>query len=157
MNNQLFRSKSLEKISSPEQLDAYIRVSTPGIWMLLAAIVTLLVGVCVWGVMGHLDTTLSTVAVVQDNRLAVYVKEGDIQDVDSGMKVTVDNKEFTIVSVANEPIAVDETFSDYACHVGSLQAGEWVYTLTLDGSAADGVYAAKIVTESISPISFVLN
>ena len=81
MNNQLFRKKSLQKVSSPEQLDAYIRVSTPGIWMLLAAIAALLVGVCVWGILGRLDTKISTVAVVRDNQITVYVAEANIQDV----------------------------------------------------------------------------
>lgn len=157
MNNQLFRKKSMEKISSPEQLDTYIRVSTPGMWMLLTAIVVLLVGVCVWGVMGHLDTTLSTVAVAQDNRLTAYVKEEDIQDVEAGMEVMIDSNSFTVVSVSGEPVAVDASFSEYACHVGGLQAGQWVYALTLDGEAADGVYAAEIVTDSVLPISFVIN
>ena len=49
MNQQVFRKKSIERISSPEQLDAYIRVTTPGVWLLLTAIAILLVGVCVWG------------------------------------------------------------------------------------------------------------
>ena len=64
--SNLFRKKSLERISSPEQLNAYIRVSTPSVWMLLAAIVILLVDVCVWGVFGHLDTRLSVAAIAQD-------------------------------------------------------------------------------------------
>ena len=48
--SKLFREKSLERIASPEQLNAYIRVSTPSVWLLLAAVVILLAGVCVWGV-----------------------------------------------------------------------------------------------------------
>jgi hypothetical protein len=157
MNNQLFRKKSLQKVSSPEQLDAYIRVSTPGIWMLLAAIAALLVGVCVWGILGRLDTKISTVAEVRDNHIAVYVAEAHIQDVETGMVVTVDGKEFTVASIAAQPVAVDGSFSDYACHVGGLQPGQWVYALTLDGETDDGVYTAQIVTESVSPISFVIN
>ena len=157
MNNQLFRSKSLQKVSSPEQLDAYIRVSTPGIWMLLAAITALLVGVCVWGMMGHLETTLSAVAVARDERVSVYVKEADIRDVEPGMQVGIDDMEFTILSISGEPVKVDESFSDYTCHVGQLSVGEWVYVLTLDAGAPEGVYAARIVTERVSPFSFVIN
>ena len=37
MQNQLFREKSLEKVSSPEQLNDYIRVSNPGVWIAVAA------------------------------------------------------------------------------------------------------------------------
>lgn len=44
MNQQLFRKKSVDKVSSPEQLNEYIRVANPGVWMVLAAIVILLAG-----------------------------------------------------------------------------------------------------------------
>lgn len=60
MSKQLFRQKSLDKITSPEQMGDYIRVSNPSVWMILAAIIVLLIGVCVWGVFGRLDTTLQT-------------------------------------------------------------------------------------------------
>ena len=34
MSDQIFRKKSLDRISSPEQLNDYIRVANPGIWMI---------------------------------------------------------------------------------------------------------------------------
>ena len=77
MSNTLFRQKSLDRISSPEQLNDYIRVSTPSVWMLLLAIVILLLGVCVWGVFGHLDTTLPVAAVAENGVVTAYVKETD--------------------------------------------------------------------------------
>ncbi|MCR5735988.1 MAG: hypothetical protein K6G22_15420 [Lachnospiraceae bacterium] len=51
-NSNLFREKSLERISSPEQLDDYIKVVSPGIWLMLGAIILLLVGVIVWSALG---------------------------------------------------------------------------------------------------------
>lgn len=47
MEKQIFRKKSVERVSSPEQLSDYIRVSNPSVWMTLAAIIVLLAGVCV--------------------------------------------------------------------------------------------------------------
>ena len=76
MNDQLFRKKSVERVSSPEQLNDYIRVANPSVWMILAAIMILLAGVIVWGCIGHLDTTLST-AVVCEN-CSVNGKEYEI-------------------------------------------------------------------------------
>ena len=52
--NSIFRQKSIDKVSSPEKLDDYIRVTTPGVWITLAAIVILLVGTIVWGMLGEL-------------------------------------------------------------------------------------------------------
>ncbi len=51
----VFREKSLERISEPEQLHDYIKVTSPGIWLVLIAVVVLLAGVLVWGVFGRLQ------------------------------------------------------------------------------------------------------
>ncbi len=51
----LFREKSMEKVASPEQLDAYIRVASPGVWIFFAALVLLLLGFLVWSVFGRID------------------------------------------------------------------------------------------------------
>ena len=54
MNNSIFRQKSIDKVSSPEKLDDYIRVTTPSVWITLAAITILLIGTIVWGIFGEL-------------------------------------------------------------------------------------------------------
>ena len=45
MDHSVFRQKSMERITSPEQMNDYIRVSNPSVWMLLAAVIVLLIGV----------------------------------------------------------------------------------------------------------------
>lgn len=67
MNNSIFRQKSIDKVSSPEKLDDYIRVTTPSVWITLAAIAILLIGTIVWGIFGELtihndDGTIDAVA-----------------------------------------------------------------------------------------------
>jgi len=54
-NGSIFRQKSLDKVSSPEKLDDYIKVTTPSVWITLIAIVLLLVGAVVWGIFGELE------------------------------------------------------------------------------------------------------
>ena len=157
MSNSLFRKKSLDRISSPEQLNDYIRVSTPSVWLLLLAIVILLVGVCVWGIAGHLDTVLSAAAVAQDGAVVAYIREEDAESVREGMEVSIGDEKGVVVSVDSQPIRVDGNFTEYMRHVGSLQEGEWVYAAALDVVCDDGVYSAGIITDSVSPMSFVLN
>lgn len=155
--SKLFREKSLQRISSPEQLNAYIRVSTPSVWLVLSAIVVLLAGVCVWGLFGHMDTTLSAVALSKDGAVTAYVRAEDADKLFAGAKASVGDAEGKVSFVAAEPAQVDAAFTDYMRHVGSLQAGEWVYAVSLDAQCPDGVYEAKIVIDSVSPMSFVLN
>ena len=157
MNQQLFRKKSVDKVSSPEQLNEYIRVANPGVWMVLAAIIILLVGVIVWGFIGHLETTVSSAVVCENGEAVIYVKEADAEKVNTGMVVRVGDKECKVSAISSEPIRVDDSIPEYAIHLGSLATGEWVYTVEIDGDFTDGVYKAEIVVESISPISFILN
>ena len=157
MNQQLFRKKSVDKVSSPEQLNEYIRVANPGVWMVLAAIVILLAGVVVWGFIGHLDTTLPTAVVCENGEAIIYVKEADAEKIAVGMTVRVDDKEYTVSEISAEPSRVDGTMSEYAIHASGLTVGEWVYAVKVNGDFTDGVHKAEIVIERISPISFILN
>ena len=155
--SNLFRKKSMDRISSPEQLNAYIRVSTPSVWIILSAVIVLLVGVCVWGVFGHMDTTLPALAVAQDGVVTAFIKEKDISSVGKDAMADVGGEAARVVSIAPQPAPVNESFTDYMRYVGGLQEGEWVYAVKLDASCPDGVYTAKIVIDSVSPMSFVLN
>ena len=157
MNNQIFRKKSIDRMSSPEQLNDYIKVTNPGVWMALAAIVILLIGVCVWGVFGKLETKLPVAAVSQDGQTVLYVKEDNIASVRENMSVYVGDETYQVTSVSAQPVAVTEEISEYARHTGELSIGEWVYIVQIDGSLANGTYKAQIVTDSVSPLYFVFN
>ena len=54
-SKQIFREKSIERVSSPEKLDDYIKVTTPSVWIILAATVALLVGMIIWGGFGKIE------------------------------------------------------------------------------------------------------
>ena len=47
--NNIFRKSSLDRISSPEKLNDYIKVSNPSVWIILGAVAVLLVAVIIWG------------------------------------------------------------------------------------------------------------
>lgn len=162
MNQTVFRKKSIERVSSPEQLDAYIRVANPGVWMILAAIVILLIGVCVWGIFGHLETTVSCVAVSRKTDVTtLYVKEADVASMEAGMIVRVDGEETSITEIGAEPVMVDvdlnDSLNEYALHVGELKNGEWVFPVTVEGVFPVGVHHAEVVVETVTAISFLFN
>lgn len=157
MNDKIFRKKSVDRMLSPEQLNDYIKVTNPGVWMVLAAIVILLVGVCVWGVFGILETKLSVAAVSRDGQTILYVKEDNVASVKENMSVYIGDETYKVTSISAQAVTVTEEISEYARHTGELSIGEWVYVVQIDGSMPDGVYKAQIVTDSVSPLYFVFN
>ncbi len=155
--NTIFRKASLDRVSSPEQLNDYIKVSRPGVWLILAAVVVLLIGVCVWGVFGSLTTTRDAVAVVQGGKATCYVSAQDAKSLAPGMEVRVDGNTGSITGVAAAPVEITADFDAYALYLSGLKTGDWVIPVTVACAAPDGAYMAQIVLETISPISFVLN
>ncbi len=53
-NKNIFREKSLERISSPDKINDYIKTTTPGIWIVLIAVLLILAGAIVWSVFGRI-------------------------------------------------------------------------------------------------------
>ena len=157
MNDKIFRKKSVDKMSSPEQLDDYIKVTNPGVWIVLSAIVILLIGVCVWGVFGKLETKISVACESHGGEAVLYIKEKDISSVKKDMTVSIGGNSYTVTSVSAEPVSVTEDIGEYARRIGNLSLGEWVYTVKIDKVLPQGVYSATIVIDSVSPLYFVFN
>lgn len=157
MDNHIFRKKNLERISSPEQLNDYIRVSNPSVWIILVAVIVLLVGVCFWGIFGRLETTIGSAAVVKNGEMTIYIKEEHIGEVSEGMTVRVKDQEYVVTTVETIPKTIPEGFDEYMLHLSGMHVGEWVFGVTaLNTELADGVYKAEIVVESVAPMSFIL-
>ena len=52
--SSIFRKKNLDKVSGPESLNDYIRVTSPSVWIALLAILILLAGMLVWSIFGKI-------------------------------------------------------------------------------------------------------
>lgn len=131
----IFRKETLERISSPEQLSDYLRVTNPGIWIVLAAIVILLIGFFVWMSVGIIETTVPVGVSTQNHHATVAVKS-DGNNMAKDMTLRVGGKETTILSTKTD---------DYGRTVGEA-----------DVDLPDGMYDGTLVTESIHPIQFLI-
>lgn len=137
MSEEIFRKKSLDKVKSPENLDDYIKVSNPGIWLLLISVIVILAGACVWGIFGHIDSTADIVVSAENGVITGTVSDLKVEE---GMTLRVADTECSIKGVEYNP-----------------ETGRLICTVTAEADIPDGIYDAKIVTGSIKPISFVLN
>ncbi len=155
--NNIFRQKSVDKISSPEQLNDYIRVTNPSIWIMLAAIIILLIGVISWSVFGTLDSKVTAVGNCKNGIFTCYVKDSNLEKIKEGMSVRIEGKIFYVESIGTMPLKVSKSLSEYLIYYGKFNAEDWVYEITLKTNLPDGEYKAEIIVESIKPVSFILN
>ncbi len=70
----IFRKKSLDRVSSPDQLDQYIRVSSPGAWMVLIAIVLLALAAVIWLFLGRVPSTQPATITVENGQITGQVE-----------------------------------------------------------------------------------
>ena len=142
MNDQLFRKKSIERVTSPERLHDYLCVTSPRLWMVLAAAIALLLGMLVFSATANLESSLPAEAVVEDGTVFLELPVSRKEQIKPDMPVRVAGKEGKIDYVFLDRDALKISVSM------ELQEGE---------TLPDGTYDAEIVTETIKPISFLLN
>ena len=152
MSSDLFRKKSIERVSSPEQLNDYVKVSSPGVWAVLAAVLILLAGAFVWGILGRRETTVPAVVISRDGAAVCCYDTAYGAEVGAGMPVRVGGEELSLVSVSSEAVQLGADAPE-----AGFDAGQYVYVSELSGSVGDGVYEAEIVVDSIAPLSFLWN
>ena len=135
-NNQqsLFREKTIERISSPEKLTDYLRVTSPGVWVVLSAVIILLGGMFIWASIGTLETKVPVKVLVEDHT-AIVVTDGS-SVLAEGMPVKI-STESSLISATDE--------DGYGR----------VYGVT-EVNLPDGTYDGIAVIEQIRPIDFLL-
>ncbi len=165
MNSGVFRKKSMERVSSPEQLNDYIRVSNPGIWLILGAVIVLLIGAVVWGASGELETGFKTWAHADADGQVCYITEAERAKIDTDTFVRAGSAVYGSYEISQDPVTVDDVITK----VGSLEAykmqigvkeGDRLYEVRLqDGvakAAGDAPFEIEFVLDSVSPLSFIL-
>lgn len=131
---KIFRQETMDRISSPEQLTDYLRVTNPGIWMILIAVIILLAGLFAWSFVGILETKTDATVVVKNQEAQVILAEA--ATIKKGMPLRINEDEYVISSVEKD---------EYGREIAHA-------SVTLP----DGTYEGVVVTERTRPISFLL-
>ena len=158
----LFREKSLEAMNSPEALNDYLRVTSPGVWLVLAAVIAVLIGAIVWGIFGRINTTVSLAVSVSGGDATAWVPYASLQAVLDGGSVTLEGREMALATAEQPEILVVDADTNPllrlrgGCEIGDVLAGVQV-SVPADAGPEDGVYTAEAVTESLQPISLLLH
>ncbi len=155
--NQLFRKKSMDSITAPEEINEYIRVVGINVWIILAAVVVLLLGVLVWAMFGRLETYEKTKAVVEKGAAVCYLTAEVAKEMTTENVIKIGDKQADVVYVSDEPVTAGNVYSERDLAELGLDPKEIVYAVSSEVNLSDGTYNAEIVVESIHPMEFVTN
>lgn len=74
---QVYRKSALEKLSSPEQLDKALRLSSPLSWLVLIGLTLIIIVVVIWSFTGKIPVTLTVYGIVSSpqSTITVYADE----------------------------------------------------------------------------------
>ena len=138
MERKTFRQKSVDRVSSPEQLNDYLHVTTPAVWVVLAAVCLLLLGLLIWGNATAINSYAAGTAEVRDGILTITFDDAEkAKYVEAGMNVTVGDLVTPILSVGEDD---DGTF-----------------LATANADLSDGRYHAKVGYKKMQIISLLVN
>ena len=134
-NENVFRKEALEGIRSPEQMDDCLKVTNPGVWIILTAAVLIIAGLFVWAGIGRLETTVPAAAVVKSGTARIILT-GTGAEIRPGMTARIGARDWNIDTVEKDEFGRPEALARV--------------------EMADGKYEAKIILESAAPISFLI-
>lgn len=119
----IYRKKSLERVSSPEQLNDYLKVTRPAVWVVLLAVILLLAGALIWGAFAYIGSSADGIAEVKSGNMTVYFEdERFAANVQEGMKVTVGETSSVISDVGYDREGHIFALADTTLKDGSYQA-----------------------------------
>lgn len=155
MSENLFRQKSIDHITSPEDMHNYMRVTSPRLWMLLSAISLLLIGFIVYASTTKIENkvpvriyvnTVDEADIEEDTEEAYYVAYAQLPNeysgrIEIGMPVRVREYTGTIEWITS----MEETV------MFSVDFGDQIEYLPV------GEYDGEVILESTTPINFLWN
>ncbi|MCR5023802.1 MAG: hypothetical protein K6A90_05650 [Lachnospiraceae bacterium] len=153
-DSTLFRQKSIDKISSPEELNDYIKVSNPGMWMLLIAVILVLLGMVTWGTFGRLETRISVPAKVDENKVVLYVEADDLLKVKAGQPVYIASFKGEVTELSGNGNKAGEVLGDISLQEAGFDKEDIVYEIDGEIDCPNGIYLGEIVIDQVSPMSF---
>ena len=119
----LYRKSALERISSPEQLDKVLKVTSPMSWLALIGLTVIILVTVIWSIVGTIPVTITTKGMVASYSVgsnAVYTQEaGEVVSVRvrTGEAVHLGDPVLTYKNASNDVVVI---YSDQEGTVANL-------------------------------------
>ena len=151
------KNEKTNRITSPEQVNDYIKTSNPAAWLMILSALFLLASIFVWAVFGTIDVTVKADGIATEDGIVCYLPESE--DVAVGDKVKFGDLQGEVVSVSEKPVSkmkIIESLDvdEYTLYCLDLSEWNYIVEVSMPENASDGYVEVEITKETIKPISF---
>lgn len=162
LGSLIFRETALQKMSSADDLDRYLKVTNPSAWVLVGAVTVLIIAAVIWGLTATLPIKNATTGVLKDGEIVCFLPLDEDSLATTDSKVTAAGRDTRILSVNDNPHSQREVAavigSDYALESSGLS--QWSYKVVValpdDMSTweeGDDV-PVQITTKEVAPLAY---
>ena len=138
MSGSIFRKKSIERLSSPEELNDYLQVTKPSVWAVLISVIIIIAALFVWSFFVSVESYAMGTASVKNGVVTMtFDNEKIANKVETGMSVSIGEANAVITSVGNDDS-------------GKIIA-------VANANIPDGVYSAKVGYKITQIIDMLIN
>ena len=95
---QIFRKNVMDRLSSPEELNDYLHVTRPAVWIALGAVILVLIGALVWSNVTYVSSYVTGTAEVKDGVMTVLIDRDTpfIDRIEVGQDILVGDIQTTV-------------------------------------------------------------
>ncbi len=148
------------QITSPEQLNGYIRVTNPGVWTVLAAIIVLLAGAFFWLFTGSIEKSETFAAYTESDLSLAFIPVETASQIAPGMTARVGGAKGVVSKISAQAMTYDEMsrfVGEDALRVMRITGTERLCMVSISSdNAPKGVSRAEVIFEVIRPVYFLL-
>lgn len=134
-DDEMFRPQALGRLQTTDDLDAYIRVTSPSGWVVLAAAVAFLLGILIWSNTASIPTTHTFSGLQDDINVTAWVDSKTFESIkDSHTTAVVGGIRANVATYNETPFSKSEILeflgSDYMTRAATVF--DWNYLIYLE-------------------------
>ncbi|MBQ7560471.1 MAG: hypothetical protein IJS99_01375 [Synergistaceae bacterium] len=154
------------RITSPEQIHDYIRVTSPGVWIILSAIIAFLTGLFIWIFTGSLEISFSAPVYTEGGISRAFLKYDDFSRLKTGMHTRIHESKITgkIINLSRDVLNYEDIIKFTGAnnfhlmgldeHANFLQA--IIKFNQQQQQEIPEITQASFIIENIKPVNFLL-
>ena len=149
-----------KRLRSPDDMERYLKITNPSVWIVLGACAAVLVGALVWGFFGSVSVRVQTFGVCRDGRTFSFLTTEDAGKVHTGDVAMVSGMKMKVSDVSTIPNSREEANDMTGSHylTDTMMPQTWGYRCVFESASGENPpemvpLTVQITTNVIRPIS----